>query len=177
MFRQGIIRLVSSREDIEIIAETDNGDDFVALVEAHRPEIGLVDISMPGPGAPAIVEIVDEMAAPCKLIALTMHLETGYADELLEAIHIMASGDSYLSKQLVNSGDHFSELTSRELDCLKAAAKGKTSNMIATDFDISEPTVRFHLTNVCRKLGVQRRSQAVELAWERDIFSNPRSNL
>lgn len=64
----------------------------------------------------------------------------------------------------IKSGD--TELTPREFACLTAAAKGATGKHIAKDLSITERTVRFHLANVCRKLGVQRRSEAVARAWE-----------
>lgn len=184
MFREGIKRLFATVDDIEILADTDNGDDLIRLIEQHAPTVALVDVFMPGPGISGVTDAVEAMDRDCYLIALTMHLEPSFArqllenglagyvikdaafDELLDAVRSVAQGDGYLSPRIVNAKSGDTELTPREFACLKAAAKGATGKHIAKDLSITERTVRFHLANVCRKLGVQRRSEAVAKAWE-----------
>ena len=188
MFRQGIARLFAGVDDMEIVADCDNGDDLVRLIAEHRPDVALVDISMPGPGPAGIVAQVDAMESGCSLVALTMHLEPSLAGELLahgmsgyvikdaafedvlDAVRAVREGDQYLSRELLAGAPDATGLTERELDCLRRAAGGDTAKQIARDLDITERTVRFHLANVYRKLGVQRRSQAVAVAYERRIL-------
>ncbi len=188
MFRQGIVRLFAGVPDMQIVAEADNGDDLIGLIRTHDPAAALVDISMPGPGAVGIVEQVEAMGVDCKLLALTMHLEPSYAetlletgmsgyvikdaafDELLEAVRTVVGGDQYLSMDLLDLPGSLPALTAREIECLKAAASGETGNAIGDTLGISERTVRFHIANICRKFGVQRRSQAIALAHRHNML-------
>lgn len=188
MFRQGVLRLFAAVDNVDVIADADNGDDLIKLIEQHQPDVAIVDISMPGPGATGIVEQVEKSSVDCKLIALTMHMEPSYAhellrlgmsayvikdaafDELLEAIDSVIEDEQYLSRQIVESSNQEPALTERELQCLRYTARGETGKHIARLLDISERTVRFHLSNACRKLGVQRRSQAVAVAIQRKLI-------
>ncbi len=188
MFRQGIVRLFAGVDDMQIVAETDNGDDLIGLIGSHNPAAALVDVSMPGPGPVGIVEQVEALGVSCKLVALTMHLEPSYAetlleagmsgyvikdaafDELLDAVHTVLAGDQYLSMDLLDVPSSLPVLTAREIECLKAAASGETGNAIGDALGISERTVRFHLANICRKFGVQRRSQAIALAHRHNML-------
>ena len=150
--------------------------------------MAIVDISMPGPGMAAIVDRVAAMEVACGLLALTMHLEPAFAaglmkrglsgyvikdalfEELLDAVRAVADGRQYLSQQIARHEVDVVELTPRELQCLKGVAEGLTNKMIGRQIEVSERTVRFHLNNLCRKLDVQRRSQAVAVARRQGLL-------
>ena len=179
MFRQGLGRMLEAQEGLSVAGECANGDDLLKLVEALNPDVAIVDISMPGPGPVGIVDAIAQSVTNAKTLALTMHLEPTYArellahgmsgyvvkeaafDELIDAIRAVADGDQYLCHALIDHAGQESPLTDREIECLALAAKGKTAKMIARDLEISERTVRFHVSNLCRKMGVQRRTEAV----------------
>ncbi|MEM7268662.1 MAG: response regulator transcription factor [Pseudomonadota bacterium] len=179
MFRQGLGRMLEAQDGLSIAGECANGDDLLKLVEALDPDVAIVDISMPGPGPAGIVDAMEERGDRARALALTMHLEPSYArellahgmcgyvvkeaafDELIDAIHAVAEGDQYLCNALIDRAEAETPLTERELECLTLAARGQTAKMIARELDISERTVRFHVSNFCRKLSVQRRTEAV----------------
>lgn len=189
MFRQGIRLLLNSVADMQLLAEADEGEAFIEAVLAQRPRVAILDLSMPGPGARAIVQRLEAQAPEVQLMALTMHLEPQYAqdlmqlglagyvvkdaafDELLDAIRCVAEGDQFVSAQLLDQ-TQTPALTQREQQCLSGVAAGQTSKMIARRLGITERTVRYHLGNCCQKLGVQRRSQAVAEAVRRHLITH-----
>ena len=119
MFREGLHKMVELLDDIDIVAEASNGDELIEMIAEHNPDVGVVDISMPGPGAANIVKAVEECCPDCRLMALTMHLEPQYASDLLklgmygyvvkestfeelaDAVRSVAAGDQYLSARIV----------------------------------------------------------------------------
>ncbi len=188
LFVEGIKTLFHNEPGISIVADTDNGDALLALIETLKPDVAIVDISMPGPGMAAIVDKVAAMDVRCGLLALTMHLEPAFAsglikrglagyvikdalfEELLDAVRTVAAGGQYVSARVAELQGDMIALTPRELQCLKGVAEGLTNKMIARQIDVGERTVRFHLNNLCRKLGVQRRSQAVAVARRQGLL-------
>ncbi len=192
MFVEALRHLLGRSDDIRVIATTDNGDDLLHLIDAHAPDIALVDISMPGPGIRAIARSVDGRAGATKLIALTMHLEpamaeslidqgfSGYVikdaafDELLVAIRRAVDGRTFVSAAIqamdkVTAGDP-AGLTPRELECLKSAADGLSNRLIAARLQISVRTVKYHFENILRKLDANRRGEAVAIGRRRNII-------
>ena len=177
--------------DIQIVGHGTNGDELLHLIAMQSPDIALADLSMPGPGLAAILERVRAEDPGCRIIALTMHLERSFAldmidkglagyvtkdavfSEVLEAIRRVAAGETYLCRQIAmpeNGRPPFPDLlTPREMQCLKLAAQGLTNKTIAQQLDISERTAKFHLENTCRKLGANRRGEAVAKAKAKGI--------
>ena len=189
LFLEGIKRLFEPLDQIELVASVPDGDALLASIARQQPDIVLTDISMPGPGAAAIVQAVDAMDTECQLIALTMHLEPGLAhqllklgmsgyvikdaafDELVEAIESVHQGDQFLSAKLADPPSEDSQLTEREVECLQLAAEGQLGKQIGHSLSISERTVRFHIGNACRKLGVRRRTEAILAAAKNGIIA------
>ncbi|MEM7300663.1 MAG: response regulator transcription factor [Pseudomonadota bacterium] len=188
LFREGIRNLFSTVEGMEIVADIDNGNDLLSTIATHSADVALVDVSMPGPGIVVLCDQVEQSELQCALVALTMHYEPSFAlslietglngyvvkddafEELLSAVDAVRRGDTYVSKALLEAGGSQSELTAREFACLSAAAAGDTNKMIARALSISGRTVQFHIINACRKLGAQRRSQAIAIARERGLI-------
>ena len=193
MFRQGLRRLLVSEDGLDLVGEAEDGHQLLELVAAHHPDVAIIDISMPGPGPEGILEQLEQDGSDCRALALTMHFEQSFAkemlalgmsgyvvkeaafDELVTAIRAVAGGDHYLCKALLEprSPDEAAgvNLTEREMTCLRAAAEGLTGKMIARQIGITERTVRFHFSNICRKFGVQRRSEAVADALRQRIIA------
>lgn len=191
MFLDGIVRLLEGVGDIEIVGRGGNGDELLELITAHGPDIALADLSMPGPGLAAIIGRVQADGRACRIIALTMHLERSFAldmmskglcgyvtkdavfSEVLDAIRRVADGETYLCRQIATQGNRQSSspdlLTPREMQCLRLAAQGLTNKAIAQQLDISDRTAKFHLENICRKLGAKRRGEAVAKARSKGI--------
>lgn len=188
MFRQGLRGLLEAEEGIEPVGEAETGEGLALLAEHLEADVAVIDVSMPGPGPAAIARALPE---GCRALALTMHHEPSYArelmaagllgyvvkdaafDELSAAIRTVAAGEPYLCRMLTpRPGDEAEgPLTARERECLTAAAAGKTAKMIAREMGCTERTVRFHVGNICRKLGVARRGEAVAEALRLGLIS------
>lgn len=193
MFLEGVARLLDGEDDIEIVGHGANGDDLLQMIKTHAPDLALADLSMPGPGLGAILELVRNDGMACRIIALTMHIERSFAlnmmenglsgyvtkdtacSEVLEAIRRVASGETYLCQQIALPDGRrppFPDLlTPREMQCLKLAALGLTNKAIAQQLGISDRTAKFHIENVCGKLDVRRCGEAVAKARAKGSLS------
>lgn len=196
LFLEGLDSLFQRIPNFSLIHTCEDGDTLLHLIEQDRPHIALIDLSMPGAGTEEIVKTVDENNWNTKLIALTMHHEPHYAqqllklglsgyvlkdeafDELNNAISAVQSDEQFISPSLTKliieanrkKKAELSLLTSREIEVLENAAKGQSNKEIARSIDISERTVRFHISNCCLKLEAQGRSNAVAKAMQMELI-------
>lgn len=184
--------LLDRSPDLDVLGVARDGHALLSLVEAGSPDIALVDLSMPGPSPTEIARQIARLERPCKLIALTMHLEpqlarslmaSGYAgyvikesavSDLFEAIHQVVSGGTYISPALALLETDFGAaqrlLTPRETECLRTAADGLSNKAIAAQLNVSLRTVKYHFENVFRKLNVRSRSEAIAVGRKRGLF-------
>jgi DNA-binding NarL/FixJ family response regulator len=189
--RSGLEQLLSTADDIALVGISANGMEVVETVQRERPDVVLMDLSMPElDGAEATRRIVT--ANPeARVVVLTSfgddrHIAdalhagaVGYVlkhadpDELLDAIRAAARGDSPLdpkaARVLLDSrriGPGERELSAREEEVLRLVADGLANKAIARKLTISERTVKAHLTNIFGRLGVTDRTQAA--LWARD---------
>lgn len=197
LFLEGLKSLFSYTKEYNLLDVCGDGDSLLALIAKHSPDIALVDISMPGASTEIIVKTVETQYPNTHLIALTMHLEPqlaeslfelglcGYVlkedafDELGRAINALQKGEQYISPKLMQViAEYYQKretekklLTSREVDVLGWAAKGQSNKEIARSLDISERTVRFHISNCCIKLKAHGRSNAVAKALKMELVN------
>lgn len=183
MFAEAICAMLEKDGRLEILSVVEDGTSLIDTVRSHQPDIALVDVTMPGPGAEAIAKAV--AGSQTRLVALTMHLDRGLADhlilcgyaayvvkdaavaELVEAMQAVLRGEIYLSKAVltidtVEAGKTI--LTKRETACLALAAEGFSNQRIGKNLTITERTVKFHLENILRKLNASSRGEAVAIA-------------
>lgn len=186
MFVEAIRLILTQEPKVEVLAVADNGDDLLATIEEFAPDVALVDVTMKGPGAQKIAEAVKGSETATRLIALTMHLDHGFAElllqsgfsgyvlkedavaDLLSAILAVRAGGTFLSETLQEvGGEHVAHgriLTKRETTCLNAAADGLSNKLIAANLGVSERTIKFHFENILRKLSAVSRGEAVAKA-------------
>lgn len=184
MVRGAIATLLALEPDLDVVAETGRGDEVLALVRGHRPDVVLLDIEMPGQDGLGVAQALREAQAPCRTIILTTFGRPGYLQramgagaagfllkdapvgELAAAIRRVAAGgvvvDPGLAAQTLSEGP--SPLTAREQDVLRAAAGGASIAVLAGLLHLSEGTVRNHLSSAIQKIGVRNRAEAVLLA-------------
>ena len=196
LFLEGLKSLFQLTEDYDLIATCEDGDALLNLIETEKPDIALIDLSMPGMSTEDIVSTVESNNWQTHLIALTMHQDpriaeelinlglSGYIlkdeafDELTSAIHAVLNDDQFISPTLLNIMKEFHKktaiskelLTTREVEVLENAALGHSNKSIARNMDISERTVRFHISNCCVKLDAKGRSNAVARAMVMNII-------
>jgi DNA-binding NarL/FixJ family response regulator len=188
--RGGLDQLLATAADIELVGSAANGEEAVRLVAEEQPDVVLMDLSMPVlDGIGATRRIVDSGAA-ARVVVLTSFADDrhiadalrsgaiGYVlkhaepDVLLDAIRAAAAGDSPLDPKAarVLLEDRTSRvdrnLSAREEEVLRLVAAGLANKLIARRLDISERTVKAHLTNIFARLGVTDRTQAALWAQE-----------
>jgi DNA-binding NarL/FixJ family response regulator len=189
LFREGLAELLASDTTLHVVAQGSNGADALALVTEHRPDVVLVDVEMPGPGARATVSRLRQEHPDTRVIVLTMHdkpelawelLDQGAAaylvktiarQELIAAVHsVVTSQDNILLSVSRNTINHLDNprpsvaLSARELEVLELAALAMSNAQIGRQLVITEGTVKRHLTNVYAKLGAVSRVDAIRKA-------------
>ncbi|MGE7622487.1 response regulator [Viridibacillus sp. NPDC096237] len=204
LFREGVKRILDFEDTFDVVAEGDDGTDVVQLYEEYSPDVVLMDINMPQKnGVEATAELLEKYA-DAKVIMLSIHDDESYvshalksgalgymlkemdADEIVEAIKIVASGGSYLhpkvTKNLVAEYRRLSErenkgsfhqteirrpfhlLTKRECEVLQLLTDGQSNRAIGETLFISEKTVKNHVSSILQKMNVNDRTQAVVTA-------------
>jgi len=181
--RAGLEQLLASVSDMEFAGAARDGREGIELVAATRPDVALMDLSMPeldgieatrrirtaAPGVRVVVltsfsdrsRILDAIDAG----AIGYLLKDAEPDELLRGIRAAARGESPLdpkaaSTVLTRTGDRAAELTEREEEVLRLVGAGMPNKLIALRLGISEKTVKSHLTNIFHRLDVTDRTQA-----------------
>jgi DNA-binding NarL/FixJ family response regulator len=191
------IRAVMDREDdIWLVAEADAGDKVLPLVGQTGPDVVLLDVRMPGMDGLAVLEQLRERYPTVEVVMLSAiddpslvraALERGAAAfvlkhvdprDLAAAVRQVVGGAIFRPLDLLPaSAGSMDEagLSKRELSILEALETGASNAAIAKDLFLAEQTVKFHLTNIYRKLDVSSRTEAVHSAYERGILERPLS--
>jgi len=196
LFRAGVIELLRSVPGFLVEAEGASGVDAVALCRRLQPDVLIMDVEMPGPGAEATIRQVSRDSPSTRIIVLTMHDSRELVRELISSgasayLHksagraeLSAAVDSVLSNpdQVLVAVSRASVLRSdepepvagvlsvRELDVLARLAQGKSNSEIAAELYISDSTVKRHLTNIYAKLGAVSRVDAVRRAHAANLL-------
>jgi DNA-binding NarL/FixJ family response regulator len=191
------IRLALEPEpDIEVVAEAQSGTQVLPLVSQHSPDVVLLDIRMPGMDGLRCLEQLKKRHPHVKAIAVSgvddpqviqAALDRGaaafilkYIDprDLAAAIRQTVDGTVFqtMGTNAAPAGDESATvlgLSDREEEILKALAGGLSNKQLAKQFWLAEQTVKFHLTNIYRKLGVGSRTEAIRTAYEHGLVENP----
>jgi DNA-binding NarL/FixJ family response regulator len=188
--RRGLDQLLSTADDIALVASAANGEEAVEAVAREHPDVVLMDLSMPvvdGVEATRRIKAADPSVRVVVLTSLAddRHIldalragAVGYMlkhadpDDLLDAIRAAAAGDSPLDPKAARVlleerlGPADRPLSAREEEVLRLVATGLANKLIARRLTISERTVKAHLTNIFARIGVTDRTQAA--LWARD---------
>ncbi|WP_283138065.1 response regulator [Rhizohabitans arisaemae] len=191
LFRDGLAQLIQTDPAFQIVGQAADGDRTVQIVTALRPDILVLDVEMPGPGARAVVTGLRRTCPEVSVIVLTMHqnsrivqelLDCGAAaylvkniarDQLIAALHAVYQSPRNVllsvSRETLGGGGDPREgtprrLSTREMEVLRLTAEAFSNSQIATRLGISEATVKRHLTNIYAKLGAVSRVDSVRKA-------------
>lgn len=200
MLREGIRQLLEFDGSIEVIAEASDGDECLEMLKTVKPEVLLLDINMPKKnGIEVLQEMRERKINDIKVLILTVHNEVEYllkavdigvdgyilkdseSAELKKAINAVMNDENYIQPNLIpalNSRlvyrdvdkEKIEALTKRELEVLVQVANGMFNKEIATSLNISERTVKNHISNIFKKIEVSDRTQAAVFAIRNDII-------
>ena len=198
MIREGLKNLLELDGDIKVISEAENGIDCLSKLENVKPDILLLDINMPKMNGLEVLEELKSQKCELKVLVLTVHNEVEYlmkaieigvsgyilkdseSSELKKAIFSIMDGENYIqpslipilnSKMIEKNQDKIKiqNLTKREVEVLKLLAVGMYNKEIAEKLDISERTVKNHVSNIFKKLEVTDRTQAAVFAIRNNL--------
>jgi DNA-binding NarL/FixJ family response regulator len=187
----GISGEINAQPDMRVVAEASDGDQALALFRLHRPDITLMDIRMPHvDGIAAILAIRQEFPG-ARIVVLTTAAgdmlalrafkagAVGYLlknllrKELTETIRQVHMGHKRIPPEIAQQiAEHAADdgITARELDVLRCVAKGSSNKIIASMLNISEQTVKHHVTSILSKLDASDRTHAVIIALQRGLL-------
>jgi DNA-binding NarL/FixJ family response regulator len=195
LMRKAIRAVLDKAEGIEIVGETGGGEQVLPLVRATQPTVVLLDIRMPGMDGIACLNALTRNYPDVKVIVLTA---VDDASAIEEAARLGASG--YILKTVdpsdlpslvrqISDGNVFRSmagkrsdgsalaaaagLTPKEAAVLDALTRGLANRAIAKELWLTEQTVKFHLTNIYRKLGVSSRTEATRYAYDHHLVESP----
>ena len=196
--RDGLRLVLETEEDFEVVGEAGDGARAVQLAEELHPDVILMDLRMPGMDGLQAIEKIRAGWPEIAVVILTTYNEDdlmirglragarGYLlkdtnrQTLFHSLRAAARGEALflpeviarvLNQPSVEKRSENSVLTERELEVLRAAARGERSKEIALHLGITERTVKAHLDSVYNKLGVDSRAAAVATAIERGVLS------
>lgn len=198
LIREGLKQLLEFDGTIKIVGEASNGIECLEKMNVYNPDVLLLDINMPEMNGIEVLKKMKDDNSQVKVLILTVHNEMDYlmkavdigvdgyilkdseSAELKKAIRAVRDGENYiqpsliptLNNQLVNRDtdkDKISSLTNRELEVLIQVANGMFNKEIATNLNISERTVKNHISNIFKKIDVSDRTQAAVFAIKNHI--------
>jgi len=187
--RAGIRQFLEQANDIEVVAEADDGQEAMELIEEHQPDVAVLDIQMPKASGIEVTRWVREHHREVSVLILTAFdddpyvmavfqagangyvLKTASPQEIIRAVRDVHAGNSALDAEIiqkmvaqVSSGiqdQPVEKLTDRELEVLSLVAKGYTNKAIGVQLGISDRTVQGHLAHIFSKLQSGSRTEAV----------------
>lgn len=198
MIREGLKNLLELEGDIEVVAEAEDGAQCLDKLEYITPDVLLLDINMPKKNGLEVLKVLKERKSKVKVLVLTVHNETEYlikavdigingyvlkdseSAELKKAIFAIVDGETYIQPSLIpalnskmiekdKDGVKIDNLTKRELEVLKLLAVGMYNKEVAEKLDISERTVKNHVSNIFKKIEVTDRTQAAVFAIRNNL--------
>lgn len=199
MIREGLKQLLEFDGSIEVVGEASNGVECLEKLKECNPEVLLLDINMPEKSGIEVLKQMKEENIEIKVLILTVHNEMDYlmkavdigvdgyilkdseSSELKKAIKAVRDGENYIQPSLIpalnsqllsrdTDKDKISFLTNRELEVLVQVANGMFNKEIATNLNISERTVKNHISNIFKKIDVSDRTQAAVFAIKNNII-------
>ena len=199
MLREGLVAVLSTQPDFDIIGEAADGAEVLRLADALRPEVILLDLEMPDVDGVAALEGLRDAGSEARAIVFTAYdtderilrslragargylLKGASRQEIFDAVRTVHAGGSLLEPGVTSrlldhmreGGEQTEPLTPRELEVLALISEGLHNSEIAGRLFVTERTVKFHVSSILAKLGADNRTEAVALAARRGLIRMP----
>jgi DNA-binding NarL/FixJ family response regulator len=190
VLRKGIAALVNAENDMKLVAEASSGEEAIEKFRAHRPDVTLMDIQLPGLNGIETMSQIQKEFPNARVIVLTTYsgdvqvvraikagargylLKRQVHRELLETIRAVHAGQRRIPQEIAAElVDHLrDDLTPREIDVLRLIAGGNANKEIARQLLIGEASVKSHVANILSKLDAKDRAHAVTIGLKRGII-------
>jgi DNA-binding NarL/FixJ family response regulator len=200
VLRAGLVALLNAETGMEVVGEALDENSAVALAVEKRPDVVLMDVSMPESGGIQATRRIKQLASESRVLILTVHEDAGLMQEairagamgyilkravkseLINAIHTVMRGELYLHPAMARllfvespapdtrTGVYQEPLTSREIEVLRLIAQGYTNTQAADLLNISVRTVEYHRGNLTAKLNLRSRVELMRYAEEKGLI-------
>ena len=190
----GIRRALEEVEDLEVVGEAESGSQVLPLIHQTNPDLVLLDLRLPDMSGLACLDAIRQRYPEVKVVILSAfndaeHIQaafqrgaTAYIVKSVNPVDLPSALRQALDQTVFHGvrviGDVAGQpgdglgLTEREMSMLKALARGLSNQAISKEFWVTEQTVKFHLSNIYRKLGVANRTEAARFAYERGLVES-----
>ena len=190
----GIKRALEGSSDFEVVGEATSGSQVLSMVGRTNPDLVLLDLRMPGADGLTCLSQIKKRYPAVKVVVLSVSTDESVIQTVLKrgasayivktinpvdlpsALRQAVDGTVFSAIGLPEAGDSAARaagLTEREAAILSALARGLSNEAIGKELWIAEQTVKFHLTNIYRKLGVSNRTEATRYAYEHGLVDSP----
>jgi DNA-binding NarL/FixJ family response regulator len=195
---EGVRIVLEASDDISVVGQACTAEELCPLVARTRPDVVLIDPQLYREDEFGCIAAIQSAHREAKVVLFSVRsnihhvqaaLEAGAAAYIIKTIHPLDLVGALrqtlqrtvfhprLSKALQGTSGHTEELTAREREILTAVARGLSNKAISEELWVTEQTVKFHLTNVYRKLGVPSRTAAVRYAHEHGLVGLVRESV
>jgi DNA-binding NarL/FixJ family response regulator len=192
---EGVRIVLESSDDISVVGQACTAEELSSMVARTRPDVVLIDPQLCGNDGFDCIGAIQAQHRDAKVVFFSVKsnvhhvqaaLEAGAAAYIIKTIHPLDLVGALrqtvqrtvfhprISESFAGGNSHMQELTAREREILTAVARGLSNKAISQELWVTEQTVKFHLTNVYRKLGVPSRTAAVRYAHEHGLVSAER---
>ncbi len=190
LVRMGLASIIALEPDMTVCAEASTGDQARALFRTHRPDVTLMDLRLPGISGTETIQAIraefpdarmvmistyvcdEEIYGALQAGALAYLVKSVQREELIRAIRKAAAGQRHIPPEVAaRLADRVSrsQLSTREVEVLRLLVGGRRNREIARSLDITEGTVKLHVSSILGKLGAADRTEAVTVALQRGI--------
>lgn len=191
LVRMGLVALVNTEPDMEVVAEAADGTQAVEAFAKHQPDLALIDTRMPVMDGIGATLLIRKQFPEARILMLTAFdgdadirraldagvqgyvLKSSTGEKLIPALRAVATGERWIPAEIASrlaSHKSYEKLSPREVEVLAELAKGLANKQIADQLGITEHTVKDHLKNILSKLRVADRTEAVTVALQRGII-------